>query len=140
MEQKNDAHVCIRNKEFVISGTESAEYIQKVAAYLNNKIEEVKTAKDYRNLDRDMKNIMLEINIVDELFKTRDKAEELEADGRKKEDELYHLKQEVVSMQTKMEELKEKLSKTAQAYESAQIKLKEFQGAGKHEDSEVQKQ
>ena len=74
MGTKNDAHVVINNKEFVICGYESSEYLQKVAAYLNNKIAECKEIDGYQNLERDMKNFMLEINIVDDYFKAQDKT------------------------------------------------------------------
>ena len=40
MNTKNDIEVAINNKKYVLCGYESDEYLQKVALYLNQKINE----------------------------------------------------------------------------------------------------
>lgn len=127
METKNDAHVVINNKEFVICGYESSEYMQKVAAYLNNKIAECKEIEEFKNLERDMKNFMLEINIVDDYFKAQDKATELESENSKKEDELYRLKHEFVALKEKLNKTQQELEQIGSAYEAVKRQLKHLE-------------
>lgn len=127
MGTKNDAHVVINNKEFVICGYESSEYMQKVAAYLNNKIGECKSMDGYQKLDREMKNFMLEVNIVDDYFKATKKAEELEAENTKTSDEIYHLKHEFIALKEKLTKVEEELERTGTAYEAAKRKLRQFE-------------
>lgn len=127
METKNDAHVVINNKEFVICGYESSEYMQKVAAYLNNKIAECKEIEEFKNLERDMKNFMLEINIVDDYFKAQDKATELESENSKKEDELYRLKHEFVALNEKLNKTQQELEQIGSAYEAVKRQLKHLE-------------
>ena len=127
METKNDAHVVINNKEFVICGYESSEYMQKVAAYLNNKIAECKEIEEFKNLERDMKNFMLEINIVDDYFKAQDKATELESENSKKEDELYRLKHEFVALKEKLSKTQQELEQIGSAYEAVKRQLKHLE-------------
>ncbi|MBR3771759.1 MAG: cell division protein ZapA [Clostridium sp.] len=128
MSTKNDAHVVVNNKEFVISGYESSEYLQKVAAYLNNKIAECKEIAGYKNLERDMKNFMLEINIVDDYFKAQDRATQLENENSKKEDELFQLRHEFISLKDKLSKTQSELERVGSAYESAKRQLKRLEG------------
>ncbi len=117
MDTKNDAHVVINNKEFVICGYESSEYMQKVAAYLNNKIAECKKVEGYQTLERDMKNFMLEINIVDDYFKAQDRAQELELEISRKEDALYQLKHELIVLKEKLSKVQHELDEMEPAHE-----------------------
>lgn len=124
MSTKNDAHVVINNREFIICGYESSEYLQKVAAYLNNKIAECKEIEGYQNLDRDMKDCMLEINIVDDYFKAQDKVTELEAEQSKKEDELYQLKHEYIAQKEQLKKVQSELEQLRQVYEAGKQQQK----------------
>lgn len=136
MGTKNDAHVVINNKEFVICGYESSEYMQKVAAYLNNKIAECKNTEGYQSLDRDMKNFMLEINIVDDFFKAQDRAIELETENSKKDDELYRLKHDYITLKEQLRKVQSDLEQVGPAYEAAKRQLERFE---EQEKQEIQK-
>ena len=48
MPTKNEAEVLIGGKVITLSGYESREYIQKVAAYLDNKLDEHKKMESYK--------------------------------------------------------------------------------------------
>ena len=123
MNTKNDVHVNINNREFVIYGYESLEYLQKVAVYLNNKMAECKETEGFSHMDREMQNIMLEINIVDELFKVQSRVGEVEAELKQKNEELYQLKHEFIVQKEKLAKLQEELNQVGQAYESCKRQL-----------------
>lgn len=111
MGRRNDTDVIINNKRYRLSGFENEEYLQRIAAFLNGKISELKQQELYKSLDSDMKNIFLEINLADEYFKIKNKYEESEADSESKSNEIYSLKHEVMSLQSKLEIAEKEIEK-----------------------------
>ncbi len=85
MSSKNKTQVIIAGKIYTLSGYESEEYLQKVAAYLNGKITEFRGMDGYHRLSQEMRSILLNLNIADDYFKVRKKIEELEEELSEKE-------------------------------------------------------
>jgi len=67
---KNKVQVRIAGNEYILRGNESAEYIQKVALYVNNKTMEIMKAN--HTLSTSMASVLTAVNIADELFKVSD--------------------------------------------------------------------
>ena len=103
MASKTDTEVIIGGKVFTLSGYESEEYLQKVAAYLNNKYNEYNKLDGFKRQPIDVQNILLQLNIADDLFKAKKQISLLEDELQRKEKELYDLKHELVSAQMKLE-------------------------------------
>jgi cell division protein ZapA len=103
MNKYNDIEVIINNKRYTLCGYESEEYLQKIATYINSKHNEFKNKDAYKFLDADLKNIMVQINIADDFHKTKEKVKEIEADNEAKSNEIFDLKHELVTTQTKLE-------------------------------------
>ena len=85
MSSKNKTQVIIAGKIYTLSGYESEEYLQKVAAYLNGKITEFRGMDGYHRLSQEMRSILMNLNIADDYFKVRKKIEELEEELSEKE-------------------------------------------------------
>jgi cell division protein ZapA len=116
MNKYHDIEVIINNKRYTLSGYESEEYLQKIASYINSKHVEFRNKDAYKFLDADLKNILMQINIADDYYKTNFKIKEIETDNEVKSNEIFDLKHEVISTQTKLdaaikevEELKKEL-------------------------------
>lgn len=103
MAAKTSAEVVIDGKIYTLSGYEGEEYLQKVAAYINNKISEFDGIEDYRHIPLNMKNTLIQLNIADDYFKAKAQVEKLERDLENKEKELYDLKHDLISNQVKTE-------------------------------------
>ena len=88
MAAKTSAEVVIDGKVYTLSGYEGEEYLQKVAAYINNKISEFDGIEDYRHIPLNMKNTLIQLNIADDYFKAKAQVEKLERDLENKEKEL----------------------------------------------------
>lgn len=71
MSSKNNTEVIIDGKIFTLSGYESEEYLQKVAAYINNKISEFKQDEAYKRQNIDVQKALLDLNIADDYFKAK---------------------------------------------------------------------
>jgi len=102
MNKMNDIEVIINNKRYNLLGYESEEYLQKIASYINSKYAEFKKKDFYKMLDTDMKNILLEINLADDYFKIRNQIKDLETENENTSKEIFNLKHELISVQTKL--------------------------------------
>jgi len=105
MSTKTDTEVIIGGKVFTLSGYESEEYLQKVASYINNKVNEYSKMDSFRRQPPDTRSVLLQLNIADDYFKARKQIAMLEEELQNKEKELYDLKHELISSQIKMENL-----------------------------------
>ncbi len=104
MNKMNNIEVILNNKKYTLRGYESEEYLQKVASYINNKNSEFKKQDFYKMLDSEMKSILMEINIADDYFKVREQVREIEQENEEKAKEIFDLKHELVSLNTKLSE------------------------------------
>lgn len=103
MSSKNNTEVIIDGKIFTLSGYESEEYLQKVAAYINNKISEFKQDEAYKRQNTDVQKALLDLNIADDYFKAKKQADTLETELENKDKQLYEIKHELIAAQIKIE-------------------------------------
>lgn len=103
MASKTDTEVIIGGKVFTLSGYESEEYLQKVASYINNKISEYNKIDGFKRQPIDTQNVLLQLNIADDYFKSKKQIELMEEQLAEKEKELYDLKHELIATQMKLE-------------------------------------
>lgn len=103
MSSKIDTEVIIGGKVFTLSGYESEEYLQKVASYINNKVNEYSKVDSFRRQPLDKQSVLLQLNIADDYFKAKQQIALLEERLQEKEKEMYDLKHELISAQIKLE-------------------------------------
>lgn len=106
---KTDTEVLIAGKVYTLSGFESEEYYQKIASYINNKLNEYSHIDAFRRANVDRQNVLMQINIADDYFKSRKQILDMEDDMNAKEKEMYDLKHELVNAQMKMENMEKNL-------------------------------
>ena len=109
MASKTDTEVIIGGKEFTLCGYESEEYLQRIASYINGKINEYSKIDGYRRQSMDMQNVLMQINIADDYFKAKKQLASMEEDMEAKEKELYDLKHELIASQIKLENIDKNL-------------------------------
>lgn len=109
MASRTDTEVIIGGRVFTLSGYESEEYLQKVASYINNKVNEYGKIDSFRRQPPDTQGVLLQLNIADDYFKAKKQISVLEEEMRAKDKELYDLKHDLISAQMKMEGLQEQL-------------------------------
>ena len=113
MSTKNTAQVLIDGKIVKLSGYESEEYLQKVAAYINGKIAEFAEMPGYNRLPTETKQTLLSLNVADDFFKARAQAELFESDSQDKDKEMYDLKHDLIALQIQIDTLKKDLEQAA---------------------------
>ncbi len=134
MSSKTDTEVIIGGKVFTLSGYESEDYLQKVATYINNKINEYGKIDSFRRQPLETQSVLLQLNIADDYFKAKKQIGILEEDIRSKEKELYDLKHELISSQIRLEnaekqtkELQLEINENAKKIVRLETELKEKQ-------------
>ena len=123
MISKNIAEVLIGGKIVKLSGYESAEYLQKIASYINGKINEFNELDGFKRQSLDYRNLLIELNIADDYFKAKKQADTLMKEYEGKDKEIYDLKHDLVASRLKYEETEKKNRKLKQEIDSLQKKL-----------------
>ena len=114
MERKNYAEVLIDGKIYTLGGAEEQEYMQRVAAYINEKITVLKRQPGFTRQSADYQEVMIYLNLADDYFKTLQEAKTLRAQKEEMEKEIYSLKHELIGTQMKREALSKKRNKSDQ--------------------------
>ena len=127
MAVKNIAKVIIGGKIITLGGYESEEYFQKVASYINRKIEELSEMPGYSRQPMETKHTLISLNITDDYFKAKKQAEIFEQDLQQKDQEMYELKHELIALRMKIEETENKERETQQQKELLEGKVKELE-------------
>lgn len=123
MISKNIAEVLIGGKIVKLSGYESAEYLQKIASYINGKINEFNELDGFKRQSLDYRNLLIELNIADDYFKAKKQADTLMKEYEGKDKEIYDLKHDLVASWLKYEETEKKNRNLKQEIDSLQKKL-----------------
>lgn len=106
MSTKNSTQVVIAGKIFTVKGYEEEDYLQKVASYINNKVSSLKKLGGMDGQQKDMANLMIQLNLADDYFKAKKQAEVFEEEMNLKEKELYELRHELASYKLRLEEIR----------------------------------
>ena len=132
MSAKTDTEVVIDGKVLTVSGNESVEYLQKVAAYINNKINEYSKIDDYKRQSAEKQSLLIQLNMADDYFKAKNQIELLEQDIKAKENEIYDLKHQLIASQMKLDqtsksvkELQDELNENSKQIIRLETELKE---------------
>ncbi|MEG0370161.1 MAG: cell division protein ZapA [Hungatella sp.] len=103
MTDKNYAEVLIDGKIYTLGGAEEEHYLQKVASYINEKISQLRRQEGFSKQSQEYQAVMVELNIADDYFKTKDQAMNAQKLKDDMERETYNLKHELVTTQMKLE-------------------------------------
>lgn len=114
MVSEKSAKVLIGGKVYTLSGYEEEEYLQKLANYINSKLDEFNAMDGYKRIPAEMKATLLELNVADDYFKAKSQIESLESDLEIRDKEIYDLKHDLISNQLKNETLEETIKKLEQ--------------------------
>ena len=111
MKKYNDVEVVINNKRYTLCGYESDSYLQMVANYLNDKYAEMRKSDGFVLMDQDTKSTLIQLNIADDYFKEKEKLRKMEEEWEQNASEVLELRNEKISLQSKIDVLQEELNK-----------------------------
>ena len=102
----NRVVISICGEEYTFIAEESATYMQKVGAYVSEKMQEV---LDGAKVGRTDGAILTAVNITDELFKTQAASEQLRSQIKGYVDEASHAQSEVSELKREVFRLQQRL-------------------------------
>ncbi len=126
MKNKNDVEVLINGRKYTLCGFESAEYLQKVATYINSKYAEFKNQDYYYSLDMDLRNILLAVNIADDYFKAQKENQATKKDNERKDKMVLDMKHEVLESKSRAEKVVQKKDALEEELDEAEKKIVEL--------------
>ncbi len=138
MEAKKYTEVYIGGKVYTLGGFEEEEYLQKVAAYVNSKMTELRGQQGYLKLNADYQNVLLHLNLADDVFKIRRQVAAAEKKLSAQEKEAYHVKHDMVGVQMKLDALKEELRSAQQEKEDTAKVLEDTRAEAEDLRSELE--
>lgn len=109
MSSKNSTDVIINGKIYTLSGYESTEYLQKVAAYIDSKYTELKTQDSFKRQSYDDQRTLIELNIADDYFKAKKQADTMDNEKQSKDQQIYDIKHELIAAQIEVESAKKEI-------------------------------
>lgn len=109
MASKTTADVIIGGKVYKMSGYESEEYLQKVATYINNKLNDFNSDDAFRRQSAEVRANFMYLNIADDYFKAKKNADTLENAVEAKDKEIYDLKHELISASIQVDTAKKEI-------------------------------
>jgi len=89
---KNKVEVRIGGMDYILVGEESEEYIQRIALYIDKKMNEISRANN--KLSTTMSAVLTAVNVADDFFKAQEKNELLTKELEQLKKELEHLKRD----------------------------------------------
>lgn len=92
MTGKNKVDVRIAGKDYTLVGVESDEYIQKVALYIDKKMNAIMRVNS--KLSTSMASVLTAINVADDYFKAHDSVISLSKELKSSNEEIERLKEE----------------------------------------------
>lgn len=96
MAEKNKVDVRIAGKDYTLVGNEPEEYIQRVALYVDKKLNVI--MKQNSKLSTSMASVLTAINVADDYFKARENTDSLSEELNKLREEVQKLRDENSSL------------------------------------------
>ncbi|MCR5619494.1 MAG: cell division protein ZapA [Lachnospiraceae bacterium] len=103
MADVNETQVIIAGKVLTLTGYETAEYTQKVANYINKKMDECRNAVSFRSQNKETQMLLVALNIADDYMKISEKLKENEQLIKDKDTEIYNLKHDIITIQGRLD-------------------------------------
>lgn len=127
MASQTTVEVEINNKKYQFSGVESEEYMQHAASYINDMISKMQKKEGYDRLNDDLRAMSVIVQITDDFFNEKKRADELEHLLMERDSQLTELKHELIALQmeagkTSLDQDKKKEQYHEIEYENTKLK------------------
>jgi cell division protein ZapA len=124
MASKTKVEVKINGKDYTVIGVESEEYIQKVALYIDKKMNEITNLNN--RLSTSMAAVLTAINVADDYFKTLEALDNLRNQIQQYIQELDEATSELEKYKKENEELKETIQQLQIDLVRKETELRDF--------------
>lgn len=127
MNDKNYFDITLAGKSYTLAGEESSEYLKTIAQYIEQKYAEYSTNIAFRTQPMDLQHVMLEVNIADDFFKGKEQLEILTRKLEEQSQEIERMKNSLVAMQVRYENLESGTKLTQKKYQEAKARISQLE-------------
>jgi len=113
----NKVDVVIGGKVITIKSSESAEYVQRLARYVDQKIESLKAQNMSAVVDERLRTLLIALNLADDYYKIKDQHTAQEVYTANLSNDKTRLEKENASLRKKVEKLEVDLSEMTSEFE-----------------------
>jgi len=117
MAMTNKIDVVIGGKVLTIRSEESAEHVQRIAMYVDQKIQMLKEKNLTAVVDERLRAVLIALNLADDYFKVKDLYTAQEITFQKVAKETVKLEKENATLKNQMKKLQAKLDKVTGEFE-----------------------
>ncbi len=110
MEKSVQCEFVIDGKQYILSAGGDIENLNRVVAYINKKLAEVKKQKNFLSLDNEKRKLALELNIAEDYMRLKDEVTNAESDKNDKNNEIFELKHEILDLKDQLATAKKEIS------------------------------
>ena len=110
MIEKNKVEAVIGGEIITLVSGENEEYMQKLARYIDRKLNEIKEMKSNASINERKRALFISINIADDYFKTLEALNQLETEHEKYVAELGRIQEENYLLKEKLREMQDRLN------------------------------
>ena len=121
----NKVDVVIGGEIISLKSTEQADYMQRLARYVDQKISEIKAKSVNAAIDERVRALLIALNIADDFCKNVDKYQRLDAVHKKFVAEMGRMQEENTRLSTNLREVQEELYRTKAELDEIMKKLDE---------------
>ncbi|MCL2564719.1 MAG: cell division protein ZapA [Defluviitaleaceae bacterium] len=123
----NRIEVVIDKVVYELTSSESVEYIQTVANYIDRKIKSIYSTRSEAAMNPRLRTLFISLNIADDLFKEKEKTKALEQKYEKEltvvREENWKLKKEFTTTKAELDNYKYEVQKAKQELEDSKIEF-----------------
>lgn len=112
MDESNKVNVVIGGEIITLKSAEEPDYLQRIARYADQKIEEIKQKSKAASIDDRVRSLLIALNIADDYHKTLDKFQRLDSLHKRLVSEMGKLQEENAKITNEMRALKKELVRT----------------------------
>lgn len=127
MNDKNYFNITLAGKSYTLAGEESSEYLRTVADYIEGKYADYSANISFRTQPMDIQHVMLEVNVADDYFKCKEQVEILTRKLEEQSAEIERMKNSLVAMQVRYENLESGTKLTQKKYQEAKTRISQLE-------------
>ncbi|MCL2399010.1 MAG: cell division protein ZapA [Defluviitaleaceae bacterium] len=130
--EKNRVEVVIDGQIITLVSDENEAYMQKVALYIDKKLDEIKSSKSNKPVSEHLRTLLISLNIADDYHKALDKYQSLEGTHDAYIQEMGRMQEENYLLTEKLHELQTQLTYGREQYTREVRQLQEDNAMQNH--------
>lgn len=125
--EQNRTNIMIAGKSYQLAGQESGEYLSRLAEYIEGKYQEFSQEVSFRSQSVDKQQLLLQINIADDYFKSKEQISAYVRQCAEKDAEIRELEQKIADMKTRYDTVQNEMKKLQGAYQQMKGQLAQYE-------------